>query len=481
MSESSASHAPRVLIIEDDASFSSRLVRNLELDGFKAEVANGVDAGLALLASQSFDVILTDLRMPKRGGLELLDELARMSREEGEPTPPVAVLSSVDDIQTVVEAMRRGAEDYITKEAGRDEIALRLRNMLKQGKLQNEVRSLRRSLDRLADGNEIVGGSASIEELKRTISEAAPSSITVLITGETGVGKELVARAIHRGSPRAGEPFIEVNCAALPDENLFLSELFGHERGAFTGAIARKRGQFELADGGTLFLDEVGELGPMAQARLLRAVETLQFTRVGGEKPIKANCRLIFATNKNLEKEAEAGTFRRDLLYRINVCPIHVSPLRSHPEDITLLARFFIARMAGKHGLAPLTLADDALAALKSNPWPGNVRELRNVIERLAIRFAGKTVEARHLKELNFSTGEPTAVAGAMVLPEGGVDLAEVEKSLVLQALQRSDWSQRNAADLLGISVDRMNARVRKFGITHPSWRVHRGAEPEEE
>lgn len=481
MSESSASHAPRVLIIEDDASFSSRLARNLELDGFKAEVAGGVDAGLALLSSQSFDVILTDLRMPKRGGLELLDELARMSREEGEPTPPVAVLSSVDDIQTVVEAMRRGAEDYITKEAGRDEIALRLRNMLKQGKLQNEVRSLRRSLDRLADGNEIVGGSASIEELKKTISEAAPSSITVLITGETGVGKELVARAIHRGSPRAGEPFIEVNCAALPDENLFLSELFGHERGAFTGAIARKRGQFELADGGTLFLDEVGELGPMAQARLLRAVETLQFTRVGGEKPIKANCRLIFATNKNLEKEAEAGTFRRDLLYRINVCPIHVSPLRSHPEDIALLARFFIQRMAGKHGLAPLSLADDALAALKANPWPGNVRELRNVIERLAIRFAGKTVEARHLKELNFSAGEPTAVAGAMVLPEGGVDLAEVEKSLVLQALQRSDWSQRNAADLLGISVDRMNARVRKFGITHPSWRVHRGAEPEEE
>ncbi|MBI1784301.1 sigma-54-dependent Fis family transcriptional regulator, partial [Candidatus Sumerlaeota bacterium] len=382
------------------------------------------------------------------------------------------VLSSVGDIPTVVEAMRRGAEDYLTKEATREEIALRLRNILRQGRLAHEVHRLRRSLDRFQDFEEIIGQSASIGELKKTIAEVAPSSVSVLITGETGVGKELVARAIHRMSPRASEPFVEVNCAALPDENLFLSELFGHERGAFTGAVSRKRGHFELADGGTLFLDEVGELGPLAQARLLRAVETLQFHRVGGERPIRVNCRLIFATNKQLEKEVEAERFRRDLFYRINVCPLQVPPLRSHPEDIASLVRFFAARMADKHGLPPLNFAEDALAAFKANPWPGNVRELRNVIERVAIRFAGKTVDAKNLRELNFQSGD--ALSGAIVLPEGGIDLAEVEKGLVIQALQRANWSQRDAAHLLGISVDRMNARVRKFGITHPSWRVHK-------
>ncbi len=468
----SAPHSPRVLIVEDDRSFATRLAKNLELDGFSPEAAPGVDAALEMLAAKTFDLILTDLKMPGRDGMDLLNELAKPS--EAEARPPVVVLSSVGDVPTVVEAMRRGAEDYLTKESTREEIALRLRNVLRQGSLAREVRSLRKSLDRYRDFDEIIGASTTIAELKKQIETVAPSSVTVLITGETGVGKELVARAIHRLSSRSAEPFVEVNCAALPDENLFLSELFGHERGAFTGAVARKRGHFEMADGGTLFLDEIGELGPPAQARLLRAVETQQFNRVGGERPIQANCRLIFATNKQLEKEVEAERFRRDLYYRINVCPIPVPPLRSHPEDIPGLARYFAAKIREKHGLAEISFAEDALAALKGNPWPGNARELRNVIERLAIRFAGKTVDAQSLRELNFSPGD-SAASTSMVLPEGGIDLAEVERSLVMQALQRADWSQRDAAALLGISVDRMNARVRKFGITHPSWRVHKG------
>ncbi len=463
---------PRVLIVEDDSVFAGRLSKNLGLDGFETEIALGVTKALEVLSQQSFDLVLTDLRMPERDGLELIEEIQK-GRDSVEGTaPPVVILTSVGDLQTVVEAMRRGAADYLTKETSREEIALRLRNVLRQGRLAGEVHRLRRSLDRQRDFDEIAGSSACTTELKKTIAEIAPNNITVLITGETGVGKELVARAIHRRSRRASQPFVEVNCAALPDENLFLSELFGHERGAFTGAVTRKRGQFELAEGGTLFLDEIGEMGPQAQARLLRAVETQKFNRVGGERPIQANCRLIFATNKELEREIEANRFRRDLFYRINVCPIHVQPLRAHPEDIPALARWFAERMNEKHGLAVIEFAADALDALKANPWPGNVRELRNVIERLAIRFAGQKVETGHLRQLNFSGGDSTS--GAIILPEGGVDLEEVERSLVTQALQRADWSQRKAAELLGISVDRMNARVKKFGITHPSWRVHK-------
>lgn len=473
MSESSNPISPRILVVEDDVSFASRLTKNLKLDGFEAEAVHDVEAALRTLADQSFDLILADIKMPGRSGLDLISAVEAMREGAENALPPVVILTSVDDIETVVDAMRRGAFDYLTKQTTREEIGVRLRNILRHGKLESEVRRLRHSLERYRNFDEIVGTSACMEALKRSIAEVAPSNATVLITGETGVGKELVARAIHRASPRASEAFVEVNCAALPDENLFLSELFGHERGAFTGAVSRKRGHFELADGGTLFLDEVYELGQLAQARLLRAVETLQFSRMGGERPIRVNCRLIFATNKQLEPEVEAGRFRRDLYYRINVCPIQVPPLRARPDDIPVLARFTAARMSEKHHLPPIQFDDDAIAALKTNPWPGNVRELLNVIERVSIRFAGKSVTAQNLRELNISAADPSG--GPIILPEGGIDLFEVEKSLVLQALQRSAWSQRGAAELLGISVDRMNARVKKFGLSHPSWRIHKG------
>lgn len=472
MNESPDRRQPRILLVEDDAAFSARIAKNLRLDGFAVESASDVTSALQELETHSFDLILADIRMPGRSGLDLIDEIRKSQGEDGAPAPPVVLLTSIRDIETVVEAMRRGAADYLTKEATREEIAVRLRNVLQHGTLEKEVGRLRRSLDRYQDFDEIVGNSEALAGLKRSIAEIAPSSVTVLITGETGVGKELVARAIHRASSRAAEVFVEVNCAALPDENLFLSELFGHEKGAFTGALARKRGQFELADGGTLFLDEVGELGPMAQARLLRVVESQQFHRVGGERPISVNCRLIFATNKKLEEEVEAGRFRRDLFYRINVYPICAPPLRAHPEDIPALARFFAARMVDKHHLAGVTFSEGAMALLQRESWPGNVRELRNVIERLAIRFAGRTIEPGDLAALNLTAGD--SAGNVAILPAGGIDLHEVERSLVLQALQRGEWSQRAAAELLGISVDRMNARVKKFGITHPSWRVHK-------
>jgi two-component system NtrC family response regulator len=470
----------RLLLVEDDAAYLGRLAKNLKASGFDVVGVESAEAARRSLADQPFDLVLTDVRLPGASGLDLLEELRRQDGagggpgEDGFAAPPVVVLTSVNAVDVAVQAMRLGAADYLTKESTRDEIVLRLRNILGSADLAEENRRLRTTISRLEEFDEIVGVSQAIGRLKAQIAEIAANDVSVLIQGATGVGKELVARALHRASPRERGPFVEVNCAALPDENLFLSELFGHERGAFTGALTRKRGRFELADGGTLFLDEIGELGPLAQARLLKAVETLEFHRLGSERPSRVNCRLLFATNRDLAQEVKEGRFREDLYYRVNIFPIEVPPLRARPEDVAPLARFFAARFAEKHGLESPTFSDEALAVLRGNPWPGNVRELRNVVERLAIRFRGRTITPEDLAELNLGGSGASVAFGAIILPEGGVDLEAVERELVMQALRRSDWNQRQAAELLGISVDRMNARVKKFGLTHPSWRVHK-------
>jgi two-component system NtrC family response regulator len=471
-----AERVRRLLLVEDDPAYLDRLSRNLQASGFEIVAADSAEEARRRLGEQTFDLVLTDIRLPGDSGLDLLDAIRTQARDEQTDPPPIVVLTSINAVDTAVEAMRRGAADYLTKEATRDEIVLRLRNILGRAELADENRRLRSTLSRFDEFNELVGVGNASERLKDQIKEIAGNDVSVLIQGETGVGKELVARALHRASARAAGPFVEVNCAALPDENLFLSELFGHERGAFTGAMARKRGHFEMADGGTLFLDEIGELGPLAQARLLKAVETLQFSRLGGERPIRVNCRLLFATNKNLATEVKEGGFREDLYYRINIYPIEVTPLRARPEDVAPLVRFFAARFAEKHGLETPTFDDEALAVLRGNPWPGNVRELRNVVERLVIRFRGRAITPAGLAELNLGTGGDGAIgaSGSVILPEGGLDLEDVERNLVLQALQRAEWNQRRAADLLGISVDRMNARVKKFNLKHPNWRVHK-------
>jgi DNA-binding NtrC family response regulator len=463
----------KILLIEDDVSYAKSIIRNLTNGGFRMTHSTSVEDAVPLLANGLYNLVLTDIRLPGASGLEFLDQLARMS-ETGEidPIPPVIVLTSVSSVATAVEAMQKGAADYLTKEASRDEIILRLDRVLEQHELVDENTRLKKSLDRFDEFQEIIGVSETITNLKEQIREIGPKDVPVLIQGETGVGKELVARALVKASPRSSGAFIEVNCAALPEENLFLSELFGHEKGAFTGAIQRKRGQFELADNGTLFLDEVGELGPLAQSRLLKAVESLEFTRLGAEKSMRVNCRLVFATNRNIAEEVRTGRFREDLYYRMNIFPIHVPPLRARTDDIPPLVRFFAARFAEKHSLRMPMFGDDTMNALKQNPWPGNIRELRNVVERLAIRFPDKPVTPSVLKDLNLVDQQRTG--SSIVLPEGGISLEDVEINLVLQALQRTDWNQRKAADLLGISVDRMNARVKKFGLKHPSWRVHK-------
>jgi DNA-binding NtrC family response regulator len=464
--------APRLLVIEDDAIYAHRLQANLSASGYFVDVTETGEKALAKLRNEFFDLVVTDIRLPDISGLEILGRIKRGEEAIGADLP-VVVLTSVRDVDTAVGAMRDGAADFLTKESEKQEIVMRIKRVLDQSAILNENRYLRDQPDRQNEFREIIGESTQIRAIKDEISGLSGENVSVLITGETGVGKELIARALHRTGPNPRGPFIDINCGALPDENLLLSELFGHEKGAFTGAISTKRGKFEAAQNGTLFLDEIGDMPLNAQVKVLKAVETLEFSRLGGNVPVCVGCRLIFATNKNLEEEVKAGKFRQDLLYRVNLFPIQVPPLRNRTEDIVLLARFFLSQFAALHRKPPLRFSNEALAALQAFNWPGNVRELRNVVERLVIRSKSHEVTAADLQRCGVGHSEPAVVSVESLL-QAGTSLEEIERKLVVEALEKSDWNQKEAAKLLGISVDRMNARVKKFNLTHSSWRVNR-------
>ncbi len=463
---------PHILIIEDDEVFAQRLKRNLELEQLHVDTATGGRQGLDLLKKRYYDLVITDIKMPEVSGLDVL-RIIKQGLEQGLDTDlPVVVLTSVNSVETAVEAMKLGAVDYITKESEKDEILVRLRKVLEQSQLINENRYLRDQLERSSEFKEFVGESRAIRRIKKEIAEVVRSTVSVMLTGETGVGKELVARAIHRMGPTARGPFIDINCAALPDENLFQSELFGHEKGAFTDAHAQRKGKFELANGGILFLDEISELSKDSQAKILKAIENLEITRLGGSKVIRVNCRFIFATNRNLLQMLKEGRFREDLYYRVNVFPIHIPPLCERKEDVSLLANFFLDHFYRKY-LKPLkTIDPQAMQLLLSYPWPGNVRELRNIIERLVIRTKEQTISYHDVLECGITSA--AASESIIQIPDSGIKIDNLEKQLVIEALKKADWNQKAAAGLLGISVDRMNARVKKFGIKHPSWRVHK-------
>lgn len=469
--------AAAVLLVEDDALFADRLRRNLELAGFQVAVAADGQKALAILQKQSFDLIVTDVRMPGMDGIELIRQVKVSGAEGADPDVPMVVLTSVGSVETAVEAMKLGASDYIAKEANRQEIVLRIRKVLEQSEILHENRLLRDQLERRDEFRDLIGDSPEMLRIKEEIAQIAPTTATVLITGETGVGKELVARAIHRTGPNARGPFIDVNCAALPDDNLFQSEVFGHERGAFTDAHYTRKGRFELAHRGTLFLDEIAELSRDSQGKILKALEQQMITRLGGTRPIPVDCRYVFATNKNLLAEVEAGNFREDLYYRINVIPIEIPPLRERRSDIPLLAKFFADQFSRKYNKPDMFFEESAMALLRDSHWPGNIRELRNVIERLVIRNRGDVITRSQVEGVGLAQ-RGTATAGtapfSLNIPESGINLEEVEQALVVQALEKTGWNQKEAAALLGISVDRMNNRVKKYGLRHPSWRVHR-------
>jgi len=465
---------PTLLLIEDDVDFAERLSRNLAPEGFRCDIAPTGREALERLGAKCYDLVVTDIRMPDIDGVEIIRRVKSGAEAKIDSDVPMVVLTSVNDVRTAVEAMRCGAADYITKESERPEIVVRLRRVLEQSRLINENRHLRDQLARTTEFAEIVGESKVIRAIKEEIANVAASDATILIAGETGVGKELVARAIHRASPRRNGPFVDLNCAALPDENLLLSELFGHERGAFTDAKMLKRGRFELAQSGTLLLDEISDLSANAQGNLLRVIETRQFSRLGDVRTLEVDCRIICATNADLAEAVAQGRFREDLFYRINVFPFRVPPLRERTEDIPILARYFLQQFATRYHRSAMSFDDQALAMLCACSWPGNVRELRNLCERLAIRTRKAIVDAELVRACGLGEMRPTPPS-VMAIPDRGLQLDQLERDLVVAALEKAGWNQKRAAELLGISVDRMNSRVKKWGLHHPSWRVHRG------
>ena len=453
-----------ILVVDDERLIRWSLEQQLRREGYTVQsVETGAEA-LQRTQADPPDLILLDGRLPDADGVELLGRLRAV-----DPECLIIMMTAHGGVESAVQAMKSGAHDYIGKPFDMDELKLTIRKAL-------ETRTLRRDVARFqveaAQGSaldDLVGVSRAVADLKGLIQKIAQSdATTVLLQGESGTGKDLVARVIHFASQRARAPFLAVNCVALP-EHLLESELFGHERGAFTDARALKKGLFEQADGGTVYLDEIGDMRLDLQGKLLRLIEEKVFRRVGGVKDIKADVRIIAATNRDLTKSLAAGEFRTDLYYRLKVFPLHLSPLRERPEDVLPLVRHFIARFNREMRREPLTLHPETQAQLLRYAWPGNVRELRNVLERAIILAPGNILDPEHLPvELGEQAASQSDVApkGASVsLPTGGLRLEEVERDLVRQALEATEGNQVRAARLLGISRDALRNRMKKFGL----------------
>ncbi|HWP65257.1 MAG TPA: sigma-54 dependent transcriptional regulator [Candidatus Limnocylindria bacterium] len=454
----------RVLVVDDEPGVRESL-RMVLKDGYETvAVASGPEA-LDALAGTAFDVILLDIVMPGMDGLQLLEEIR--SRHA---TVPVVMLTATKTVKTAVGAMKLGAFDYITKPFDIDELRVVLDKATQNAALVREVEELRTEVGKRYQLDNIVGRSAPMQEVFKTVLTVAPLKTTVLITGESGTGKELVAKAIHFNSPRARHPLVTLNCAAIP-ENLLESELFGHERGSFTDAHQKKLGQFEMAHEGTLFLDEIGEMGLALQAKLLRVLEHGEFLRVGGTKPIQVDVRIIAATNRNLADAIKDGSFRPDLFYRLNVVSLHLPPLRERRDDLLLLIRRFTETKSREMGIPEKTLRPEAIDALLRYPWPGNVRELENLIERLLVLCDGPTIGVDDLPE-QVRRSEPTpssikeqVLAGRKSL---GDAVDDFERDIIMEALLNTDFNQTRAADMLGTTRRILKYRMDKLGIDAP-------------
>ncbi len=454
---------PRVLVVDDETGVRESLRMLLKSD-CDVVTADSADAGLRALAEMPPDLVLLDLVMPGRSGLEFLAELG----ERGD-APPVIVLTATKTVATAVEAMKLGAADYVTKPFEVEALRIKIRHLLEHRALAREVVRLTDELegrDRLGD---LHGRTEAMREVFRTIERVARAPATVLIRGESGTGKELVARAVHDLSPRASGPFVAVNCAAIPD-TLMESELFGHERGAFTDARDRRIGKFEAAGSGTLFLDEIGELPSSAQAKLLRALQERVIERVGGENPIEVDVRILAATNRDLEAAVREGRFREDLYYRVNVVPIDLPPLRERRADVPLLAERHLTRCREEMGAGPARFTRQALNALLRHDWPGNVRELENAVQRAVALCDGDVVDVGDLPEA-IASADRTEVLHADVRT-GRVDyeaaVSRFEQQLLREALDRCEWNQTRTAEALGLTRRMLKIKMDKLGLTKP-------------
>lgn len=437
----------RILIVDDEKRMRHILQLILEREGFHAEQAENGKAALAMLKDRQFDMVITDLKMPELDGLSLLQEARKRA-----PDMPVVVITAYGTIENAVEAMQKGAIDYITKPFEGERIVLTVKRCLQLSKLTEEVKVLKEELMRRFDFSGIIAHSKEMLDIlnQASLVAKAPDS-TVLIQGESGTGKELLARAIHYNSIRSEHRFVAINCAAIPME-LIESELFGYEKGAFTGAHKRKEGKFEQAQGGTLLLDEIGDLSLEAQAKVLRILEQKEFERLGGNESIRVDVRVIGATNKDLDRLAEENAFRKDLLFRIKVFPLYIPPLKRRHEDIIPLAEHFLGGFAQAMGKPRPGLTDPAKAFLRKQAWPGNVRELQNSIERAVIHSPDGTIDIAHLIFPSFGEKKRQEVDADYMLPPEGIDLEEMERSVVQQALQAAGNNQTRAAQLLGLT-----------------------------
>ena len=450
----------RVLIADDEANMRWVLERALTKAGYEVETVEDGQLALDRALAERPDLVLVDLKMPKLDGLSVLRTL-----KEHYPDLLMVMMTAHGSTATVVEAMKAGAQDYLMKPFDIEELLITVSKAFEVESLREQVDYLKGEVQR--DGWQLVGSSDAMLAVKHLVERVALTPATVLIQGESGTGKELVALAIHSLSPRVNGPFIRVNCAALT-ETLLESELFGHEKGAFTGAHARKTGRFELADGGTLFLDEIGELSFNVQAKLLRVLQERTFERVGGEKTIKVDVRIITATNRDLLKEAQEGRFREDLYYRLSVFPISIPPLRERREDIPYLANHFLKKLRTYGGSK--TLGPGVLSQLMAYHWPGNVRELENVVERMVIISQGSVIGADGLPLFNTISKEENG-PGPFVLPPEGISLEEIEKSFLQQAMEQTGGNQSQAAKRLGLSRHAFLYRLEKYGID-PHWGI---------
>src|SRR5438132_7290936 len=425
---------PTVLIVEDEPKMLRLLELNLADEGYTTRSAASAEAALSLLRQESVDLVLTDLRLPGMDGLEFLQAAKRVNA-----ALPVVVMTAYGTVETAVEAMKAGASDYVLKPFSLEEIKLIIRKELDVHHLREENRSLREALGRRYEFKNIVAHSPKMQEALGTVERVAPTNSTVLLGGESGVGKDLIARAIHQHSRRASGPFVKINCTAIP-ENLLESELFGYDKGAFTGAVTSKPGKFELADKGTVFLDEIGDVPPATQVKLLRVLQEREFERLGGTKTIKVDVRLVAATNRDLRAALEEGTFREDLYYRLNVVPIDIPPLREHKEDIPELVNHFLARFAADNEKEIEGITPAAINVLMEYHWPGNVRQLENSVERAVALSVGRVIDVDdiHLDSTHGKSGAVPAAAPDQLLPEG-MTLEQWEDNMIKEALRRAN------------------------------------------
>lgn len=444
-----------VLIVDDEKHTREGLASMLEED-YDVYCAADAEEAFRVLESEPMDVVLTDLRMSGKSGMNVIDHALKRS-----PQPVCIMMTAYGDVPTAVEAMKRGAYDFLTKPLNLEQLDLVLRRALKSRHVEAENKDLHRRLDHKYRFEGIVGHSAALQRVLEQVKQVAPTRSTVLLLGETGTGKELVAQMIHQNSPRARKAFVPVHCAAIAP-NLLESELFGHEKGAFTGAIERRIGRFEAADGGTLFLDEIGEIDASTQVKLLRFLETRMFERLGSIKPVEVDIRLVCATHRNLEAMVAKGDFREDLYYRLSVVPITLPSLHERAEDVQLLLQHFIRQYSEENGLPPLTISPGAMRVLMAYRWPGNIRELRNFCENSVVMHRGGELTEYDL-EPRFTHGSEGAVEEALSAPTASLSREENEKRLLRSALRQAGGNRTKAAELMGISRRTLHRKLQQW------------------